>query len=196
MSYESSNDEWEETKQCHVCGTDTDEYDTCDICHHNFCWDICCNRMTEEKDTKYCEKCVPESVVEENKRYEEELRLAEQEYTRILSTKKERRKKLLKELHRAGLELRSDSKLCKNHIEYDIEDVHTVVRRMCEMKYLFEYCDMRKELSKVEDEHIKILDAGYIPDGHVFDEAEYNVLKRVGGYPKIFPWLKNDVTRP
>ena len=57
---------------------------------------------------------------------------------------------------------------------------------MCEMKYLFDYCNMKKELKTVENE---LLEYGNIPDGGVFQQAEANILDRIGTYPGNWPWM-------
>ena len=66
---------------------------------------------------------------------------------------------------------------------YDMDDV-----LMYYTLYLYEYCDMKKELEKVSLENEEILEAGYFPDMSVFDEAEANILERIDEYPKVWPW--------
>jgi len=53
-----------------------------------------------------------------------------------------RRERLEKGLYKYGLTLRNDSKLCAGYINGTIKDwtVKKIVHRMCEMKYLYEYC--------------------------------------------------------
>jgi len=71
--------------------------------------------------------------------------------------------------------------------EWSISDI---VRRMSEMKYLFEYCDIRSVMKTIEEEYIETLEAGYFPDTPVFNMAEYVVMTKIGQYPDKWPWLK------
>lgn len=106
-----------------------------------------------------------------------------------------RKFKLVEELKKAGVKLRSDSKLCHGYIDGIIKDwtIPQIVRRTCEMKYLYEYCHMEKcfKIAKREDE--KELNAGYYPDEPLFDHAEGIALQKYtkhNRYPKVFPWQK------
>ena len=109
--------------------------------------------------------------------------------------KKEKRKiQLIEILKKHGLTLRSDSKLCKGYLDGSIKETKSnlnwIVERMCQMKFLFEYCNMKHEIEKAKEEQSEEWDRGYIPDNSVFEEAEMNILKKINGYPKVFPWLK------
>ena len=98
---------------------------------------------------------------------------------------------LTKALNQAGLELRNDSVLCKKYIDGDGEiDLDKCVQRMCEMKYLFEYCHMDECKAEAYEENCEELRAGYFPDCSVFDKAEDIALRKYsnGYYPNIFPW--------
>ena len=64
------------------------------------------------------------------------------------------------------------------------------MERMCQMKFLFEYCNMKHEIEKAKEEQSEEWDMGYIPDNSVFELAEMNILNRIKEYPKVFPWLK------
>jgi len=111
--------------------------------------------------------------------------------------KQKRRKKELKNaLEISGLELRADSKLCLGYIDGSIKDwsIEEIVNRMCQMKYLYDYCHMDKCYKKAEKNQAKEFNAGYIPDVPLFDEAEYIALKKYGkngGYPKKWPWMRS-----
>lgn len=109
------------------------------------------------------------------------------------SPKENRRQKLIQALQEKGLELRRDSKLCEKYINRGGEDIDFVVERMCQMKYLFEYnYDVfQKNMDKAHRQYEEELEAGYIPDWPVFDEAESMTLREIGGYPDIddYPWL-------
>ena len=116
------------------------------------------------------------------------------EYIELISEKvkrPERLKKISLALEKVGLELRSDSNFCKNYIENDDGNIDEIVLRMCQMKYLFEYKDMRKMLVKVNNDQEEELDAGYFPDITVFQQAEWNIMKKKS-YPRLwhFPWQK------
>jgi hypothetical protein len=73
------------------------------------------------------------------------------------------------------LELRSDSKLCQEYIDdygkrtYKT-DINTVVRRMGEMRFLFDYLDVTQ----------------FINQGHNMENAEKMANP---AYPVIFPWI-------
>jgi hypothetical protein len=107
------------------------------------------------------------------------------------STKTTNRKKILEdELEKYKLKLRTDSKLCSGFIDGSIKtDISEVVQRMCQMKYLFDYCDMDTCFEKAKKEQQEEYDAGYFPDCSLFDQAELIALKKMGGYPKIWPWV-------
>ncbi len=56
--------------------------------------------------------------------------------------------------------------------------IQDIVERMCQMKYLFEYCHMDECKEKALEEQRETLEAGYIPDCSVFDEAEIMALDK------------------
>ena len=104
-----------------------------------------------------------------------------------------RRQELISALQIVKLEFRNDSALCKKYIEGDTTySLREVVLRMCQMKYLFEYCNMEECKQIAYDEYIETFNSGYFPDFKVFDEAERIALNKYsnGIYPKIFPWLQ------
>ena len=96
------------------------------------------------------------------------------------------------------IKLRKDSALCSKYINGTIDlTLDQVVRRMCEMKYLYEYCHM-KEIKynvykmylhdkKKSDKNIK-----YVKDGSLSKKAEQIALETWsnGKYPEKFPWEK------
>lgn len=161
---------------------------TCDICQYTFC--ECSDPVERENRTNtYCEDCAPQSVIDENEELEREF----EEYCSKMrlneSQKPQRKNDLIKALSEKGLELRSDSKLCSKYINTGEGEIDEIVDRMCQMKYLFDYCDMRKVLHEVGKEYDETLDAGYIPDFRVFDYAEYTILQTTS-YPETWPWLE------
>jgi len=103
-----------------------------------------------------------------------------------------RRNKLIEEFKKYKLELREDSYLCQNYIEGKNYILENVVRRMCEMKYLFEYCHMDecKQIiyDKYDSDSSDSSDTIYMS---IFDQAEELALEKYsnGKYPVIFPWL-------
>lgn len=110
-----------------------------------------------------------------------------------MSSQNTRTSKLVKALRDAGLELRTDSVLCKKYIQNETEyTLEECVERMCQMKYLFEYCHMADCKSEAYEEHIQELKAGYYPDCSVFDKAEDIALSKYsnGTYPNVYPWQK------
>lgn len=171
---------------CYSCKTEVQEYNFCSIKDCHYCRDgSCFNTFVLNK---YCQECAPEEVLDEIDRREKEQEEFEEKYYRIQSTKGIRKKELVNALNEAGLVLRSDSKLCKKYIEHDYGNVEYIVERMCQMKYLYDYNDMKSMLDKVGDEYRETLDAGYFPDCGVFPEAEYRILQKIKQYPKIYPW--------
>ena len=106
----------------------------------------------------------------------------------IENTRKDNRQtELTEQLHLAGLELRSDSALCQQYISGISEhSLEYIVRRMSEMKYLFEYCHMDECRDIAYEEHCDELKAGYFPDCSVFDRAEEIALQKYsnGLYPR------------
>jgi hypothetical protein len=105
----------------------------------------------------------------------------------------DRKAELISALAECGLELRDDSKLCKKYIDGTISREYTlesVVKRMCEMKYLYDYCDMDGAYEIAHKEYYEVLNAGYFPDVDILTEAEHIALRKNGGrYPARWPWL-------
>lgn len=103
-----------------------------------------------------------------------------------------KKKRLCTALNEHGLELRDDSKLCHGYIDGTIKGwtVSEIVQRMCQMKYLYDYCNMDACYEKAVDEQRDELAAGYFPDCSPFEQAELIALENCGGYPKTWPWLK------
>ena len=61
---------------------------------------------------------------------------------------------------------------------------------MCEVKYLFDYCDMTSEIESARESQQEEWKAGYKPCESPFEAAEYTALKKKGGkYPKVWPWM-------
>ena len=103
-----------------------------------------------------------------------------------------RKEKLIEALNFVGLELRSDSVLCSNYINGKIKNgsLEDIVKRMCQMKYLYDYCHMEecKDIAyKNQQDDWK---HGYHPDCSVSEDAELIALDKYskGKYPVVFPW--------
>ena len=125
----------------------------------------------------------------------EEIKLEKknERYEKYRMNKNIRKDRLKKHLEKAGLELRNDSTLCRKYI--DNEDnltIKPIVNRMCQMKYLFEYCNMDECKDEAYEEYSEAKKNGYYLDSSVFDIAEEIALRKYsnGKYPAVFPWLK------
>jgi hypothetical protein len=104
----------------------------------------------------------------------------------------ERKKNLKNALVVYGLELRSDSWLCNGYIDGTIKDwsIRKIVKRMCQMKFLFENCNMDKYFKEAKEERQILYDSGIRPYCSLFEDAEILALENCGGYPKKWDWLK------
>ncbi len=124
--------------------------------------------------------------IEETKKERAEKRLMNSMNAKIM-----RKNELVERMKQYKLVIRNDSKLCKGYIdgtitEYSVDDI---VKRMCQMKYLYDYADIQSAFSKAYEEYNDELNSGYIPDCTVFDNAERIALQKCGGYPSVFPWM-------
>jgi hypothetical protein len=113
---------------------------------------------------------------------------------KILSS--ERRSQLSSELKKVHVELRSDSKLCNGYIDGSLDNwtISQIIKRMCEMKFLYEYCDMNAAYEKAKQNFYNSRYDRYerYNTQEIFEDAERIALRRSNGYPKIFPWLVLD----
>lgn len=131
-----------------------------------------------------------ESVLDEKKKIRKEKRKKTEE--KKMNARNKRKEKLIGELSKYKLKLRSDSVLCEKYINGSKEfTLDEVVERMCEMKYLFEYCNMNACKEEAFEMQREEFCAGYIPDVPVFEQAEMIALKKYsnGRYPDVFPWM-------
>lgn len=165
----------------------------CDNCENIYCADCrdeVLYELTNNDRQTLCVDCADDNfiaAVEKEIRDDEEIC---NDFNNLQMTKDDRKKEIQAALSNVGLKLRADSKLCRGFIEFNSGDLDEIVSRMCEMKYLYEYCNMKKELTKVEILQAEIYEAGYIPDWSVFEEAEMNILNSIdGNYPDVWPWL-------
>lgn len=186
------SEEIEELDDCHMCAgceqifcSECDAFNSkfikcktedCLYCRRGKCFN---NRFGDE----YCETCFSGSDSESD---------IEIDYKQI-KMEGQLQSELTNALKKVKLTIRKDSKLCKQYIEGTLNngmDIDDVVQRMCEMKFLYDYCDMNKCLIRAEKSNDKEFDAGYFPDTSVFDLAEMFALEKHGGkYPDVFPWL-------
>ena len=103
----------------------------------------------------------------------------------------ERKELLMKALDARGLDLRSDSALCQKYITGQIElDLDWIVQRMCEMKYLYEYCNMSDIKKQVYKQYLLEQPNGIYTNYKISEKAEEIALEKYGFYPDVFPWEK------
>ena len=117
----------------------------------------------------------------EELRKEKELRKKSRQLS--IQNKKDKRKyELTNELQKHGLELRNDSKLCQGFIDGSIKDkkIKWIVNRMCQVKYLYDYCNMDNRLQEFKNKYCYFS----------FYETEKIILTEINGYPTTFPWLQ------
>ena len=113
-----------------------------------------------------------------------------------------RKEILVNALQKAGLEFRNDSELCSKYINDNFttkqsdDIVDKIVKRMCQMKYLYDYCHMAECKNIVYDEYMDMRNNDeysyfeYYAHGSISDEAEILALQKYSNsvYPQIFPW--------
>ena len=111
-----------------------------------------------------------------------------------------RKEKLKNALIICGIKFRSDSKFCSKYIYDGDVKLKKVVQRMCEMKYLYDYCNMRDILnnlySRERSYRYKEDYDTYVQYDHeeIFSRAEKQALKKNGGvYPTIMPWMDSNM---
>jgi hypothetical protein len=105
--------------------------------------------------------------------------------------------RLQKYLKKYGLEMRENSKICNLYLSKKVSpksvwnNVHNVIDRLCELRFLNEYCNIKnimKELKREEQNR----DLSHY---EIFTAAENVALERFGdngNYPKVYPWF-NDI---
>lgn len=106
----------------------------------------------------------------------------------------DRKKELECKLKSRGLELRTDSALCTKYIEGTIDlNIDYIVERMCQMKYLYEHCNMKKIKQDVYKEYLANNSRGVKLEANVSTRAEKIALDTYSNsyYPKIYPWEKS-----
>ena len=136
-----------------------------------------------------------ESILEEKKkkRYEKRAIAAEKKSRKNQIAQDKRKAKLIEALAKYKLKLRGDSVLCEKYINESKKFIiDEVVQRMCQMKYLYEYCHMNACKQKAYESQREEYNAGYIPDMSVSEQGEMIALDKYsnGKYPKVFPWMR------
>ena len=140
-----------------------------------------------------CEHLI-NKLINDKKKRKEERRLKGN--AKIEVNRDKRKDSLVNALHKAGLELRSDSELCSKYIIGEFENskssniIEKIVKRMCQMKYLYEYCHMEECKDKVYEERNKYRNSNYYEFSSISDDAELMALDKYSNsnYPTIFPW--------
>lgn len=113
--------------------------------------------------------------------------------------KTNRKMELIRELAKFRLTLRNDSTLCQEYISGDPEfllewPLPNIVRRMCEMKYLYDYCNMQQCREQVYQRYRR--NREYYDGAIISEEAEELALRKYtknGKYPDVFPWMRDDI---
>lgn len=153
--------------------------------------DVCCSKYKIDRNDE-------NAIINKMNELQDEKEKKSSERKEKIKQKKEemnnkRKTKLVKALKDYGLTLRNDSKLCNGYIDGTIKDwsINQIVQRMCQMKYLYDYCNMDECCQDAYEEQQEELRAGYFPDCTVFEQAELIALKRYGNYPAVWPWLNN-----
>jgi hypothetical protein len=79
--------------------------------------------------------------------------------------------------------------LCAAYVAGDnTRSIDAVVKRMCQMKYLYDYCDMVRYLDRARARYEHDWDE---QDWSVHDRAENMALGATGSrYPQVWPWMK------
>jgi hypothetical protein len=138
------------------------------------------------------EKDIQEKILElDNKKNNMLNKMKEKRTNKHLN----RKNMLIKELNNYGLELRDDSNLCKLYIEGRAEKegwtLDKIIKRLCEVRYLFDYCHISEYFEEAKQNQREEIEAGYFPDCSLFDEAEYLALMNTSSkkYPDRWPWL-------
>ena len=127
---------------------------------------------------------------------------------KIILQRTKRQDILVNALRAAGLDLRTDSQLCSKYISGGFEKtknnsnsnsnsntniVEQIVKRMCQMKYLYDYCHMEECKDKIYEERNKYGSSEYDDFSSISDDAELMALDKYSHskYPIIFPWQVN-----
>ena len=100
-----------------------------------------------------------------------------------------------------GLKFRDDSYLSNAYVQGKTDlNIDFVVERMCQMKYLYEYCNMKNIKSMVYEEYIEQIKLNNKPNSCLLSETKISLLAEKialdtynnGVYPDEFPWETNN----
>ena len=159
-----------------------------------------CLYVVEDIKNTFCEKYNAKndqhSIEKKKEHIIEQKEIKKNAPPKINKAKEKRERDLITALREKGLDLRGDSDLCKKYISGKIkkEDwpLERIIERMCEMKYLFEYCDMDSAFEEAKEQY-RELGMRYDPQ-ELFEDAERIALcdedGNYEGYPEVFPWLE------
>lgn len=162
---------------CVVCECYVDYLFSCYFCSRKICFsNNRCGLMYSSNNVYYdvCSiRCVPICFLKDE----------------VISSLKilHRKNKLVDNLRMYNLKLRMDSRLCSSYIYFKLNDKWTsekISQKMCEMKYLFECCDV-----------VSVLRSLNFRSKYKFQIAKQIALKSKGGtYPIVWSW-EYDVKR-
>jgi hypothetical protein len=148
---------------------------------------------------KFYDKYNANSDNEEQKRKDLEKNRKKRSIVR-LNTKelkrKKRKQKLTEALKEYKLKIRADSSLCEQYINGTLKgwNLDKIVKRLCQMHYLFNYCNIQKYINIVKEDRQqeKRWNGYYDGSVSVVDEAEELILKKIKKYPTVWPWMVAD----
>lgn len=104
---------------------------------------------------------------------------------KLYNERTKRKIELSEKLNKMKLELRNDSYFCNSYIYNNRYNVDDVVNKMCEAKYLHEYCDIKAIYTHYNFD--------YYYDGEKLSKEEANKLAlrrtKLKTFPIKFPWL-------
>lgn len=158
----------------------------CDVCNQNYATarSLAAHKLTNKH--LFNEVRLDDFENELEYEYEEDAYDMYKFYIEPTEEEKTRKDVLINELAKYKLVLRSDSKLCESYINGSIHErwtLDTIAYRMCQMRYLYDYCDMNQAFRQAKDKNRR---NGY--EGDLFDIAERIAIKGKG-YPSEWPWL-------
>lgn len=158
--------------KCYLC----DDIFRCGRCDKHYCRDGCKREFSLDYDI-VCEDCITKKELDKIEQDEIDIK----EY---FDNQTKRRLEIKNALSKYKLNLRKDSSLCQKYIEDGIGDLDEIVKRMCEMNFLFEYCKMKSRMDEYEDSGKSM----FIFESY-FQKVEYDILEEIGDYPKEWPWM-------
>lgn len=138
-----------------------------------YCDNHTCYGWYEETIRKLCVHCATD-----------ELRELVDESERRFEQRRARTMLLTEVLARYQLIIRTDSKLCTKYINGDEDDLSMIVDKLCQVRYLYDYCEMENELQRVANTTVS--------RELIFSTAKNNIVKRIGVYPMNWPWIAYD----